>query len=626
MRMMNVKPTLPNPSRTVKSLRAGVRLSILFLAMVSSVEAAGPKGGDPNSLKPEVLGAKAFLEELLIRRYSQELGTRLEKGFYTVGAELGLAENPKPAEPKPATKPEDGPPNDLLLGTLDPEELIKRYATDADGAQKAQSFLKDYKIRSVSVSVGVKEELGPNAKTETEKWLTARVQGEFGKIGKGVVSIVTVPIVPPKKEIPPTPKAPWDRLDQFQQLAGQIALAMAILLGAIFFALLNKKKSENNGTTKTLGDESKPAAAAGAPAAIGAASNEGDAFELAQKKQKLEEEEIAAREAQVFTAKVNEILPGLTGKLERVVQSWCQAGGEDGRLKVACLSEAVGRALGKLPIPADAIPEVSRVFSTMHTLSFVEKRDALKKIYWDLLTAMNLGTEAFDKPFDYLGGLNVGVVQQALLEQNPRLKTVVALFMPSKLREDYVRAQSKETKLALINSAVGLSSVPAEELKSFDQVLKSRTLGTPTGTSSVPLEMSLGKLVSALSPLDEIQLLSEAAATNPDAFDAYKRSSPSLAFLGDWKDDKLARLFSKLTPDELVAYLRVMPALADRFLKLCPPMTSELTADELRRPDTLPESESNRILGAFTQRLMDMVVRNEISMYDVFPEDLRNAA
>jgi hypothetical protein len=622
---------------------AALRFLVVGLCLISGGGRAYAKGADSTSFKPEVLGAKAFLEELLIRRYTQELGTRLEKGFFTVGAELGLSEVPKTKEVNPTPNPEDAPPADLMLGTLDPDELIKRYANDAEGAQKAQSFLKDYKIKAVSVSVGVKEELGAAVKTETEKWLTSRVQGEFGKIGKGIVTVVSGPIPPPPKKVepapPPAPKAPWERLEQFQQLAGQVALAIAILLGAIFFALLSKKQSTvtgtNTNTEKTIGD----GAGAGGGKAAGAAGVGGvdpsvpfDAD--APKQRKPEEIALAISEAAEFTKKLSEIMPNLVGKYERVILSWCQAGGDDGRLKVAAFAEAVGRSIGKLPIPADAIPEISKLFSTtMPSFDIVEKRDLLKKVYWDMLAALNLGTDAFDQPFDYLGSLNVNVIQNALIEQNPRLKTLVTLFMPSKLREDFVRGQSKETKLALISSAAELSSVQSTELKTFDQAMRARMLSKAGGDGAIPLEMSLGKLIAALSPLDEITLLAEAAAANRAVFDAYKRASPSLAFLADWQDDKLARLFAKASTDEMVTYLRVMPANATRFLALCPPMTGELAADELRRSDSKSESDKNRVLGDFTQRLMGMVVKNELNLMDVFKPDtpaadegFRNAA
>ncbi|MBS1963531.1 MAG: hypothetical protein JST04_15050 [Bdellovibrionales bacterium] len=631
-----------NPLRK-KAIRLLAAFAFSAFVPFATVQAAG-KGADATSFKPEVLGAKAFLEDLLIRRYTQELGTRLEKGYFTVGAELGLSELPKTVDVKPEAKPDDGPPADLLLGTLDPDELIKRYANDSEGAQRAQSFLKDYKIKAVSVSVGVKEELGPNAKSDTEKWLAARVQGEFGKIGKSTVTVVTPPVPLPKKAEPPAPPAPpkqgWERLEQFQQLAGQAALAIAILLGAIFFALLNKKATTVTGTntnTETVkgaeGGDGKGAAKGGVAGAVAGAAELSDAD--APKQRKPEEITLAIREAAEFTAKLGELMPKLGHQYERVIQSWCQAGGEDGKMKVACFAEAVGRSIGKLPLPAESVPDILKVFNTMMpSFDIVEKRDLLKKVYWDMLAAYNLGTEAFDQPFDYLPSLNVSVIENALLEQNPRLKTLVALFMPSKLREDYVRSQSKEAKLALIAQAAEMSSVPVTELKSFDEKMREKMLKKSGGDSAVPLEMSLGKLVSALSPLDEIQLLAEASAGPARAvFDSYKRSSPSLAFLGDWRDEKLQKLFAKVSTDELVAYLRVMPQFATRFLALCPPMTAELAGDELRRPDSLPDSEKNRVLGDFTQRLMNMVVKNEISLYDVFApdapaaaEEMRNAA
>jgi hypothetical protein len=559
------------------------------------------------AFKPEVLSAKAFLEELLVRRYAQELATAVDRPSFTLGAQLDLMDAPqrKEATPQPASVSDT--PVDFELGTLDPEELIKKYANDAETAAKVQGFLKDYRIRGVTVSVGLKNDLAPEVKTQVEKWLSARVTAEFGKIGKSAVSFISAPADKPKP-----PKNFWDRLDQFQELAGKFVLALAFLLGAMLW--------------KGLG-AGKPAAAE--PLAEPARTEEKSSTlesekvaeeNLPQAGEKFDEEAVLgnltiAAEIEKLSGSLADLLPRITDGPDRVIRAWCQ-GGEEGQLKFVCFAEAVGKEIGKLPVPVDALPSVTKVFSRMPEFGMKEKRDVLKKAYWDLLMAVNLGAESFEQPFDYLGGVNVNLVNQTLMDKNPKMKTLVTLHMPKTLRQAYFKSLNEDSKRELLAAAAEMSEIPADELKSLDHQFKS-LLRPEGGKSVIPLEMSLNKIIDAMSPVEEIQMLSGMSGA---AFERFKRSVPSLAFVGEWKDECLSRLLSRTMPDEIATLLRIKPDLKDRVLALCPPMTAEVAGDELQRPDNTREEEKNNLLDVMQNRIKEMISGKELHLEDAFGE------
>ena len=186
-----------------------------------------------SDLFPETLGAKAFLEDLLVRRYRQELSTIVDPLHIQLGARLELLRiQSKPIDQKKEIQnpSEIQPISDLMLGTLDPEDILKSYSSPSENLI-AKQFLEDYRIKNVAISVGIKETLPESTKKMVEDWLNDRIKKEFGKIGKGTVSIIRAPLEP--KAPTETPKLPVDWLNQFQNLAGQIVLAIAFLIGII---------------------------------------------------------------------------------------------------------------------------------------------------------------------------------------------------------------------------------------------------------------------------------------------------------------------------------------------------------------------------------------------------------
>jgi hypothetical protein len=578
-----------------------------FLVFGSSSVFAASK----TALAPEALSAKALLEDLLARRYTQGLATKVDKQSFSISAELDLVEVRR-AEPKLAAGTgEQEPISDLMLGMLDPEALMKN-TNGPDDKAAVQKFLDNYKIKTVEVHVGLSEALAPEVKAEVEKWLTDRLSTEFGKVGKGLVDFIKLPTV----KIPQiAPKTVWDWLSQFQSLAGQLALAIALILGVLLWQILTPRSSaemNQNGDSKSLVEAPLGGASAGAGGAA-AAGAESAEKEKVEREKIAREEQTASEEIVRITQQLNELLPKIGKDIESIMRSWCQMG-EPGWMKVATFAEAVGRGMGKLPIPVDALTDVSKVFARMTDVTVAEKRDVLQKSYWDLLTVLNLGPSALDQPFGYLGGFNVGMVSQVLLEQNPKMKTVVSLFMPPAMRAKYMQGLSLDAKKELLESAAGMSEIASDELRSLDGSLMS--MFKPSNKKDVvSLEMTLTKLVAALNPVEEILLLSEMKGP---AIDEFKKSTDSLAFLSEWPDDKLSILLSQVSPDELSAYGRVRPDLKDRLLALAPTMTAEMVGEELARPDKLSMKDKEVWIESFAKRLKTMVLSKELNLNEIF--------
>ena len=200
------------------------------------------------TMTPDMLSAKALLESVLAKRLSSGIATKLDKETYTIGTFLDIREIQP--EKKKTDESKDEPMSDLMLGHLDPDAIMKSMGGQEE-KQAAQKLLANYMIKSVDVSLGVKEDIPQESKAEVEKWLSDRVKSEFGKNGKVIVS--TIKAIPKKPEPLPAPKDFWDWLNVFQPLAGQLILAFAIILGILMWHSMSKKNKEEVEATGNQG-------------------------------------------------------------------------------------------------------------------------------------------------------------------------------------------------------------------------------------------------------------------------------------------------------------------------------------------------------------------------------------
>lgn len=605
-------------SRGVKSLL----IALLVAAGLGPWALAAGPGGKAVSLSPDALGAKAFLEGLVVKRYSTELATLVDHESFSLGAQLDLTPVVPVAlqTPKEVKAPVFEPYTDLMLGQLDGDQLLKSVAGPVDDRTIAQKFMENFRIRSVIVSVGLKDQLNPSVKTEVEQWLKKRLAAEFGSAGKGVVSIIKRIPDKPKEVIPE--KVPKDLLEwaiQYQGLAGQAILAAAILAGIVIWQLMTKilgtsagagTAAEDSGGLGMGGeDESDFASLAEAAKEIQADQEKQNALE-----HELDEKDRArtGRDIESLTARLREMTPRLSGTLEDVIRQWCNMG-DAGRLRLVCFAEAAFLDTGKLPIPVDALPEVQKVFARMPEIDLKEKREALEKAYWDLLSTMNLGSESLAQPFQYMENLGLDTVRKVLVEQNPKLRTLVSLYMNKDLRSRYVKSLSEEAKKELLLQAARLSEIESEELASMDRGLMSKIKPT-VGHERVPLEMSFQKIVDSLTLVERVTILKDLTGRGVEE---YKRTVPSLAFLGEWPDFQLKMFIMGLTPDELVAYLRVRTDLKERMLGLATMMVAEIAKEELAAPKAL-SADDEKAIEFFENRLRDAVEAGDINLTEIF--------
>lgn len=582
----------------------------------SSAKSNSSKGiivGSPNSTADE-LSAQAFLEDIMVKRYTAGLGTILDKNLFYVSVQMQLADAPLKKKPEtPSPQPTSEMPADLMVGTLDPEKLIAQYSLSEE-KPAILSLLTQKRIKAILISAGVKEEAGEERKAEVEAWIKSRVESEFKGIGKYEVTMIkTLPEKPPK-EIPKPeekPKTFEEKLEDFQTLAVGLIIAATALLSIILWRVTTSKINVNSSKT----GESNPiklqaeglGGGAGATAASGSVKNDSDVKTSIENQRKISEDLLS------LSSKLNQVSSKLNNKIPEVVRAWCQSG-DEGVTKLVCFAEAVGVQLGGLSIPPESMKSVAEVFSKMASMDPQIKLKSLEGAYWDLVSVMNLGVEVLTQPFSYLSAVEPQTINSVLMEQNPKMKALVSLYLPTDVRKKYVKGLSLEDKQILIENAAGLSEISSAELRSVDDSLMKKVKGQ--GSSDVVLlDSSLSKVIDSLNITEELELLGK--IKSPGILE-FKRKSPSIAFLHEWPDSTLSILLSRCRSEMLVAYLSKREDQKDRFIGLCPPMIAELVQDDLPRAAQVPESEKEASLEAIKDVMVEMYKNKEVDLAEIF--------
>ncbi|MBN8536592.1 MAG: hypothetical protein J0M15_06030 [Deltaproteobacteria bacterium] len=556
---------------------------------------------------PDEIGAKALLEEILIKRYSQGLATLVEKNSFNVGAQVQLVNAPSPPSEEPPKKAEVEIPQDLLVGVLDPEQLIKQSGVGEE-KKAIVSLLTTKRIKSASISVGLREDLGADVKKDVESWLALRVKTEFGKAGKSSVSFVKS-IQEKKVESPP--KQWWDWANQFQHLIGTALLALTFLVGILFWRLTTSKSSVSK---QNQGDS--PSIKLTSEGAIG--ENKDNSNRVTEKESEISDEKmklINSKELESINSKIIGLVPKLSKDFESIIRSWCQSG-EEGLFKLVCFSEAVGKDIGRLPIPIDAMSDVANVFTRMSKISTKEKIETLEKLYWDLVSVLNLGPEVLSQPFGYLSSVDAGVINQLLMDQNPKMKTLVSLYLPEEVRRSFIKPLSEEEKLKILESAANLTEIPKSELKGMDTTIMGKMKSDDT-KDSIQFKMNIEKIVSMLTEKEQITLLGQIKG---NSLIEYRKNNPSLAFIHLWPDQEISKLLGKANSDEALSYIRVKPESKERIITLSPPFLSEMIIDEVDKPTKSTSEEMDGHLRSLLTKLKELVESKEINLKEIFEQ------
>jgi flagellar motor switch protein FliG len=206
-------------------------------------------------------------------------------------------------------------------------------------------------------------------------------------------------------------------------------------------------------------------------------------------------------------------------------------------------------------------------------------------------------------------------LNQFLVEQNPRLKSVVSYYLPTDARRAYLGGLKPDAKLELLQSAAQIPEVPLTEIQQLNVAVQTQLKGNQK-SAVVSLAENVARLVETFSPTEEVTLL---ANCDGPAFDRYKRSTFTLGYLHEWTDQALAPVLEICNADEVTEYLRLKPELKDRVLALCPPLTATMVTDELARTDSRSETAKNETLASLKAKVVELLASQTISLANAIP-------
>jgi hypothetical protein len=293
--------------------------------------------------------------------------------------------------------------------------------------------------------------------------------------------------------------------------------------------------------------------------------------------------------------KIQRLTPKILPYTSTLLRSW-YASGETGKLKVACFAETTNQDLGQLTLTADALRDLTQVFTQMPRIELTEKLAILKKVYWDLLSVINLGPESLEPTHPYFEKFNIKMTQELLMTHHKKLQAQVILQIPEDARRAHIKSLHLDAKIDLFRGVFELSP-------------------------EIPIELGLFPLLESMSQIEQIQILPELPE---ELTDSVKRRTPSLAFLSTWQEGPLSRLLQQTSGDELTVYCGLRPELKDLLLELAPSKWSrQLQQKQPNSPGTaatLSFVQKAKIIGQMHTRLEHLVASKAIDFPNIFHE------
>lgn len=561
---------------------------LLFFSLSSTVAL-----GQSSPLKrADAISVKSTIENMLVRRYSQELSSMVSKEHFSIGARLDL----RVVQEQKKNSGLDSSFTDLDLGYLDADELFESYSIP--NVAGVSSFEK-YAIKSGEIQVGLQPNVGEEIKTAVETWVSQRVKKDFGSTGKYQVQYIKSPAVAPQTK----KQSMMQLLQDLQGLFGQLVIALSILLGVILWRLLMGGSSKSDASTTAGGSqniniESKSETVAGDLAS-------GDEALSAREKGLLQQIDHVSEQ-------IKELSPKIVGQLEGLVSEWCEQG-EEGLFHLACFAEISGSVLGSLPIPSDSKKLMSDIFSRMGAVETEVRLDMVNRIYWDIISVLNLGTESLHKPFSFIANSALSTVNNVLLGNDADTQTVVTLYMPDSMRKDYFKGLAQEKKIEILSSAAKLSAISEDNLHDIENKI-APYFGEKQDESDVSMALTLTKLIESMTYIDACNTL---PSIEGPVIEQFKSQKPHIAFLNEWSTDALSVLVKRASNDELLAYLRVVPDMSHLVLEFASPRTQAILEDDLNRPDALSENEKEDLIGSLQQLISRLVDAGELSLDEI---------
>ncbi|MCB0389698.1 MAG: hypothetical protein KDD58_00335 [Bdellovibrionales bacterium] len=542
----------------------------------------------------DLMNARSYLESLIVKKYSQQLSTRVIEGEFKVSASLQIAKvQPKEEDNKPI--------GDLDLTYINPEALYQSYSGEKEFIK---NYWEDYAIKKVEITLGLKNNLGEELTKEVSEWFSKRVQDEFGKIGEAIIHTIKLP---ESKEIPPQ-KSIYESIKDLQSLVGLAVLALALILAAIIIKAMSGSAEKGQAAGINVSNKMEMQGD-GAGGGIGSG-------EVASKNNGADEEGMVEKINRV-KEQIIEIVPQLKNDLAYILKEWCLLG-EQGIVQVACLAEAAGKVVNPLPLQEEFREDVARTFKSMRNMSTHERLEAYSQVYWDLLASLNLGSDTLHRPFSFVGGVKTSVLSEVLMQNSAKMNTIVTLYMSDSQRQRYLEEINESKKIELLNTAAELSDITEKELLKIENDLAPNFV-TESEERMVSLDMTLTKLINSLTSVESLNILPKIQG---NMMEEYKIKNPSLAFLHEWPDDYLRILFKGASTDEILNYLQIRSDMVTRVMAIVPPMTQAILKDDLAKETSLGEMERSVLLDSLLDKLRQLIGLGDINLETVFKNKL----
>jgi len=539
---------------------------------------------------------KSSLEDIVANKWTQDLSTIIDEKDFKLSIDFDLKEKKN----KNGEYELKGPLyNDLDLGFLDAEELLKSYKAQNFDLDRGQEFL----VSKAAVKVGLAPSLSENKIKIAKEFLNAKIKSNFGKNGSLNVSNFENIESSPFKE--PTM---LEKLQKFQVIGGSLLLALALVLGSILFGLSSKTKDQ-----------------ASSPSDLSASVNVNSKSEISGGDRDSNGGVAAAAsllssDIADYRKRIKEISETLSDELESIVAEWCKQG-ENGFEKLACFTEVASSVVGKVVIPEEFKGNISKLFSSMHKLDEKQKLELFEQTYWDLVASSNLGVSSLHEPFSFMANASLDTLNTVLSNDDSRNQAIISMYMPQSSRESYFKDLDQDKKLEILTTAARLSSVTENELHQLEDHY-AKHFDNQVDESDISMSQTLKKIVDALSLIDACKMLPNVQG---QVMENYKSSFGHVAFLSQWSDASLSYLMKRSTSEEIFAYIKVVPHMKDTLLSLTSPKTSEIVLDDLNNSaDTFNEKVIKENLKSLNNKILDIFSNDELKIAETIVKEENN--
>lgn len=574
----------------------------------------------------DIFEMKSRLESVVSKKFRKSLETRLSPEDFTVTVSLDMVREEKitvaPIKPRIEDLENDSQFLPSLPGYVSANTIMSLYEKELDQNEirkKPAEYnyiddLKNYRIRSAGVAVGLTREFDKPYQDKLKAWLSARIKQEFGNTSTAEIDVVSVS---------PKPIATQTLLEKLEKLQWPLIVIIFAVLGLIGLCVYQIFKSRvRNSELKTRMQIKKMELES--------------AREKEEERKKLLNEESAdsklKRVNEEFEMKKFDIQKRIANALKNFPDQNSAISTlityDDGGRKVAALLDSSFRMEGKnqdsyrvpevffqLDIPEGQRKEIQKSFVSYQSLSDAEKMSVLESCFWSLATIGVLSDYQDKKPFQYLRRLPSSNITNALKYTRPDERLVAVLHLPEEYQRSYMAGLSEDTKVEMIENTFKKEKVSYEELQMANESVH---------TTFKKVESEFGMVQGAIEMLksikarDEIKIITKLGQVNPSAFEMVKTHYLSLAFIELWNEASLKALLENLEVQDITCLVKVMPTVKDRVLAGLTDMVSRILQDDLQVHEIVNQQALDNSLELIRNRLRTLEKDGLLSIENVY--------